>query len=128
MSFLVFLLFAFVLMWLLVVLPQRRRQAAQKAMLESIEPGVEVLTAGGLYGDVVEVGEDELAIEIAPGVVVRIATRSVATVVPPDAYEDEGEDVVEVEEEDAELAPAEEIAEALPEAAPERARSDADRR
>ena len=128
MSFLVFLLFAFVLMWLLVVLPQRRRQAAQKAMLESIEPGVEVLTAGGLYGDVVEVGEDELAIEIAPGVVVRIATRSVATVVPPDAYEDEGEDVVEVEEEGAELAPAEEIAEALPEPAPERARSDADRR
>ena len=128
MSFLVFLLFAFVLMWLLVVLPQRRRQAAQKAMLESIEPGVEVLTAGGLYGDVVEVGEDELAIEIAPGVVVRIATRSVATVVPPDAYEDEGEDVVELEEEDAELAPAEEIAEALPEAGPKRARSDADRR
>ena len=126
MSFLVFLLFAFVLMWLLVVLPQRRRQAAQKAMLESIEPGVEVLTAGGLYGDVVEVGEDELAIEIAPGVVVRIATRSVATVIPPDAYEDEAEDVVE--EEDAELAPAEEIAEALPEAEAGRARSEADRR
>jgi preprotein translocase subunit YajC len=127
-SFLVFLLFAFVLMWLLVVLPQRRRQAAQKAMLESIEPGMEVLTAGGLYGDVVEVGEDELAIEIAPGVVVRIATRSVATVIPPDAYEHEDDDVVDVEEEDAELAPAEEIAEALPEAEAERARSEADRR
>jgi preprotein translocase subunit YajC len=125
-SFLVFLLFAFILMWLLFVLPQRRRQAAQKAMLDAIEPGVEVLTAGGLYGDVVEVGEDELAIEIAPGVVVRIATRSVATVIPPDAYEDE-EDVVDVEEEGAELAPAEEVAEALPEAEAGAPRREAER-
>ncbi len=122
MQFLIFLLFAFILMWLLVVLPQRRRQAAQKAMIASIQPGVEVLTAGGLYGDVVEVGDDELAIEIAPGVVVRIASRAVASVVPPDAYEDEEE----AAEEDAELAPAEEVAEALPEG--ERASTESDRR
>ncbi len=122
MQFLIFLLFAFILMWLLVVLPQRRRQAAQKAMIASIQPGVEVLTAGGLYGDVVEVGDDELAIEIAPGVVVRIASRAVASVVPPDAYEDEEE----AAEEGVELAPAEEVAEALPEG--ERASTESDRR
>ena len=122
MDFLIFLLFAFVLMWLLVVLPQRRRQAQQKAMIASIAPGVEVLTAGGLYGDVVEVGEDELAIEVAPGVVVRIASRSVASVIPPDAYEDE-EDEVEGE---AELVEAEDVAEAMPDA--ERASTEPDRR
>ena len=122
MQFLIFLLFAFILMWLLVVMPQRRRQAAQKAMLASIEPGVEVLTAGGLYGDVVEVGDDELAIEIAPGVVVRIASRAVASVIPPDAYEDDDE----VVEGDAELAADEEVAEALPDAG--RASTEADRR
>jgi preprotein translocase subunit YajC len=121
-QFLIFLLFAFILMWLLVVLPQRRRQAAQKAMIASVEPGVEVLTAGGLYGDVVEVGDDELAIEIAPGVVVRIASRAVASVIPPDAYEDDEE----AAEEDTELAPAEEVAEALPEG--ERASTESDRR
>jgi preprotein translocase subunit YajC len=107
-GFLIFLLFAFVLMWLLVVMPQRRRQAQQRGMIESIQVGTEVLTAGGLYGDVVEVGEDELALEIAPGVVVRIAARAVAAVIPPDAYEEEGG------EEPAELAPAEEVAASLP--------------
>jgi preprotein translocase subunit YajC len=110
-GFLIFLLFAFVLMWLLVVMPQRRRQAQQRTMIDSIHVGSEVLTAGGLYGDVVEIGEDEFAIEIAPGVVVRIAARAVATVIPPDAYE---EDEAQDEEEPAELAPPEEVAASLP--------------
>ena len=122
MDFLIFLLFAFVLMWLLVLLPQRRRQAAQRSMIESIQPGVEVLTAGGLYGDVVEVGDDELAIEIAPGVVVRIASRSVASVIPPDVYEEDDEEV----EGEAELVPDEDVAQAPADA--ERASPEADRR
>jgi preprotein translocase subunit YajC len=121
-DFLIFLLVVSVLMWFLFVMPQRRRQSAQRAMIESIEPGVEVLTAGGLYGDVVEVGDDELAIEIAPGVVVRISSRAVASVIPPDAYEDEEEEV----EGEAELVEAEDVAEAMPDA--ERASPEADRR
>jgi preprotein translocase subunit YajC len=111
-GFLILIVLTFLLMWLLVILPQRRRQAAQKALLQELTPGQEVLTAGGLYGDVIEVGEDEVAIEIAPGVIVRVALRAIAAVIPPDAYEEEDE------EEPAELAPAEEVAEAAPEAEP----------
>jgi preprotein translocase subunit YajC len=113
-GFLIFIVVLFLLMWLMVVLPQRRRQAAQKALIDGLKPGDEVLTAGGLYGDVTEIGDDEVALEIAPGVEVRVATRAIATVIPPDVYEDDGE---EAEEEAAELAPAEEVGEALPEAA-----------
>ena len=123
MGFLIFIVVLFLLMWLMVVLPQRRRQAAQKALIDGLKPGDEVLTAGGLYGDVTEIGEDEVALEIAPGVEVRVATRAIATVIPPDAYEDEDE---EAAEEAAELAPAEEVGEALPEG--ERASGEADRR
>jgi preprotein translocase subunit YajC len=90
-GFLIFLALALILMWLLVVMPQRRRQAAHKAMIEALKPGDEVLTAGGLYGDVTEIGEDEVALEIAPGVEVRVAMRAVATVIPPDVYEEEEE-------------------------------------
>ena len=89
MGFLIFLMFALLLMWLLVVMPQRRRQAAHKAMIDGLKPGDEVLTAGGLYGDVTEIGEDEVALEVAPGVEVRVAMRAIATVIPPDMYEDE---------------------------------------
>jgi preprotein translocase subunit YajC len=122
-GFLVFIVFAFLLMWLLVVLPQRRRQSAAKAMIASVQPGVEVVTAGGLYGDVVEVGEDEVALEISPGVIVRVASRAIAAVIPADAYEDDDEE----EGEPAELEPPEEVAEAVqPE--PERAQAEPDRR
>ena len=92
MEFLIFIVLGFLLMWLFVVLPQRRRLAAHERLVESIKPGDEVVTAGGLYGDVTEVGEDEIAMEIAPGVEVRVAMRAIGAVIPPDAYEDE-EDV-----------------------------------
>ncbi len=91
MDFLIIILFGVATMWLLVVLPQRRRQRAQNQMLEALKPGDEIVTAGGLYGDVTEVGEDEIAMEIAPNVEVRIAKRAIGAVIPPDVYEDEAE-------------------------------------
>jgi preprotein translocase subunit YajC len=76
-------------MWLLIILPQRRRQASHRSLVEGLKPGDEVVTAGGLYGDVTEIGDDEIAMEIAPGVEVRIATRAIAAVIPPDEYEED---------------------------------------
>jgi preprotein translocase subunit YajC len=87
----------FALLWVLLIRPQRRRQQAQQQLLTSVEPGDEVLTVGGLYGIVHEVDEDnDLIVEIAEGIRVRIARRSVAGVVKP---EDEG-DVVDGEAEE----------------------------
>jgi preprotein translocase subunit YajC len=88
-EFLIFIVLGFLLMWLFVVLPQRRRLSAHERLVESIKPGDEVVTAGGLYGDVTEVGDDEVALEIAPGVEVRVAMRAIGAVIPPDTYEDD---------------------------------------
>ena len=109
MDFLIILLLGFGLMWVLIVLPQRRRQNAHNSMVAALKPGDEVVTAGGLYGDVTEIGEDEIAMEIAPGVEVRIALRAIAAVIPPDAYEED-----EAAEEATEEEPAEESAETTP--------------
>jgi preprotein translocase subunit YajC len=70
----------FAVMWLLVIRPQRKRQAEQQRILNSVAPGEEVLTAGGLYGTVRAVDDDEVRLEIAPGVEVRVSRRSVAAV------------------------------------------------
>ncbi len=107
MDFLIIILFGVTTLWLLVVLPQRRRQRAQNEMLAGLKPGDEVVTAGGLYGDVTEVGDDEIAMEIAPNVEVRVAKRAIGAVIPPDAYEDEEEEA-EPEEAGAETAPQDE--------------------
>jgi preprotein translocase subunit YajC len=91
----------FALLWVLLIRPQRRRQADQQRLLSSVEPGDEVLTVGGLYGIVRGVDEeDDLIVEIAEGIQVRIARRAVGGVVKPD--EDEEDEPEEGQDEEAE--------------------------
>ena len=100
-GFLVLLLLA-VLFYLLLIRPGRRRQAIQSQMLSSLEVGDEIVTAGGLYGHVRELHDDELLVEIAPGTNVRIARRAIAAVLEPDEdEEDEAEELEEAEEQPA---------------------------
>jgi preprotein translocase subunit YajC len=104
---LILLVALLVLLWALLIRPQRSRQRQQQELISAIEPGDEILTVGGLYGIVQEIDEDDdLVVEIADAVHVRIARRAVAGVVKPDYEEDEG---VEEAEDDAavEEAPAE---------------------
>lgn len=97
MDFLVILLFGFAIMWLLIVMPQRRRQRAHQDMLANIKPGDYILTTGGLYGTVTDLGQDDLGLEVAPEVEVRVSKRAIGAVVPPEEIEDVIEDVEEPE-------------------------------
>lgn len=91
----------FVLLWVLMIRPQRSRQRQQQQMIDLIEPGDEILTHGGLYGIVQEFDENEdLIVEIAEGINVRLARRSVASVVKADEA-DEADEAAEDDEEPA---------------------------
>ena len=88
MSILPILLLLFILMWFLVIRPQRRRQQEQQRVMDNLSPGDEIVTAGGLYGTVQSLlGDDEVRVEIAPEVYVRIARRAVTAVL---TEEDDG--------------------------------------
>ncbi len=102
--FFIILIVAMGAIWILFIRPQKRRQQLQQQMLNKIEPGAEVLTAAGLYGTVVSVDEDEVKVEIADGVVVKIARRAIGAVIPPEVEEEEGA------AEEAEPEPAEPVA------------------
>lgn len=89
----------FVLMWFLLIRPQKKRQAEQKAMLSRIAPGDEVLTVGGLFGIVQEVEDDDsIVVEIADRVHVRVSRRAVASVTKPEDAAADADDVVESDE------------------------------
>jgi preprotein translocase subunit YajC len=68
-------------LWLLMIRPAQRRQREQQRLMSSMEVGDEIVTAGGLYGVVKALEEDEVRLEIAPGVEVRVARRAVGGVV-----------------------------------------------
>jgi preprotein translocase subunit YajC len=90
---LILLLAMLVLLWALLIRPQRSRQRQQQDLVSSVEPGDEILTVGGLYGIVQEIDEeDDLIVEVADAVHVRIARRAVAGVVKPEAEHDEEHD------------------------------------
>jgi len=81
-----------------VLLPQRRATRAKMEMQDSIDIGDEIVTAGGMYGYVTSIGDDELEVEIAPGTVVRVASRAVAGRIDPDVDEEEPDEQEDAEE------------------------------
>jgi preprotein translocase subunit YajC len=83
------ILFAF--FWFFVLLPQRRKGREHTNMPDRLAVGDEVITAGGLHGDVVEIDDVVLRVQIAPGTVVRIDRRAIAARVEPDATLPEAE-------------------------------------
>ena len=84
-----------VVLWFLIIRPQRRRQMQAQNLLASLEVGKEIVTAGGLYGTITALEEDEARVEIAEGVEVRVAKRAIAGVLS------ENEEAEELEEESA---------------------------
>ncbi len=91
---LILLVALLVLLWVLLIRPQRTRQRQQQELLGSVEAGDEILTVGGLYGIVQEIDEeDDLVVEIADGIHVRIARRAVAGVVKPEEADDADEEL-----------------------------------
>jgi preprotein translocase subunit YajC len=93
------LLITFGLMWALLILPQQRRMKAHQAVVASLQVGDEVVTAGGVYGTITSVDDETLAVEVAPGVVLRVLRSAVSQRIAPD--EDEVEDDVPESETDA---------------------------
>ncbi len=79
---LIFIIVLFALMWLVLIRPQRRRQLEQAQLIERLEVGDEIVTAGGLYGRLTRIDADEVGVEVAPGVEVRVARQAVAAVRP----------------------------------------------
>jgi preprotein translocase subunit YajC len=69
-----------VVFYFLLIRPQRNRQRQQQQLLQALEVGDEVMTAGGIFGTVTEIDEesDTVLVEIAPGTEVRMLRRAIA--------------------------------------------------
>jgi preprotein translocase subunit YajC len=87
-GFFILIIVAFAFLWFVLVRPQKKRQVAQQRMLNELNPGDEVVTAGGIYGEITALGDDEVTLRIADGVEVRVARRAIGGIVPPAAPEE----------------------------------------
>jgi preprotein translocase subunit YajC len=110
----IFILVLLVLLWFLLIRPQRRRQLETQRMLEQLEVGKEIVTAGGLFGVITAIEDNELRVEVADDVEVRIAKRAVAGIVSEDEEEPKEDEEEPEEETEEEMEPQEKSTATLP--------------
>ena len=101
MQFLIIMVLMLGVMYVLMIRPQRQRQAQQQSMIDGASVGDDVLTTGGIYGTISEAEGDDIVVEIANGVTVHMTRRGIAAVLPPEDEDEDADDVVEGELEDA---------------------------
>ncbi len=114
MAILIILALLLGVMYVVMIRPQRQRQAQQASTIESADIGDDVITTGGIYGTITGAEGDDVVVEIAQGVEVHMTRRAIAAVLPPEeddelaepAYEDaeapeEGDEGAVTDDEDA---------------------------
>lgn len=79
---LIMLLLIFAIMYFLLIRPQQKKLKTHNAMLEALRRGDQVITQGGIVGKIIKVRDDanEVELEIAKGVNVRVVKSTIATV------------------------------------------------
>jgi preprotein translocase subunit YajC len=85
--FLIMIVGFILLMYFVMIRPQKKRQREQQDMQNSVESGSRVMTIGGLYGTVVDSDEETVTLEASDDVFLVFARQAIARVLPAD---DEG--------------------------------------
>ena len=78
---LLFIAFMFAVLYFMMIRPQLKRQKEQKAMLESLGKGDEVVVAG-MVGRIVELDTNLVRLEVAKGVTIQVQRGAVGTLLP----------------------------------------------
>lgn len=78
----IFILVLFGALYFFIMRPQMKRQKEHRAMVDALSKGDEVITNGGVFGKVTEVGESVATVEIAGNVQIRVQKFAVAKVLP----------------------------------------------
>ena len=80
------LVLMFVVLYFVMIRPQMKRQKEQKAMIDALAKGDEVVIGGGVLGKVAKLGDTYLSIEVANGVEIQVQRVSVVQVLPKGTF------------------------------------------
>ena len=83
-TFLLVIVVLFGLFYFVMIRPQRNRQRQVQQMQQQVMPGQRVRTTAGMYATVIAADDNDVVLEIAPGVQARFLRRAVLDVLPED--------------------------------------------
>ncbi|MCC6416403.1 MAG: preprotein translocase subunit YajC [Opitutaceae bacterium] len=71
----------FAAMYFLMIAPQRKKQKAHDKMLKELTTGDDVITSGGVYGQITNVKEDRFVIRVADNTKIEVGKGFISAVV-----------------------------------------------
>jgi preprotein translocase subunit YajC len=78
-SALIPLLLMFAIFYFILIRPQQKKQREHREMLRALKTGDQIVTAGGIYGTVIDIDETKVKLKIAEGVKIDVARSSIAS-------------------------------------------------
>ena len=72
----------FVLLYFLMIRPQMKRAKEAKAMIEALQKGDEVITAGGVLGRITKLSDAYVSLEIAPNTEIAVQKSAIQVLLP----------------------------------------------
>ena len=72
----------FVLLYFLMIRPQMKRAKETKAMIEALQKGDEVITAGGVIGRITRISDAYIGLEVAPNMEINVQKAAVQVLLP----------------------------------------------
>lgn len=72
----------FVVFYFLLIRPQQKKAKEAKAMLDALQKGDEVVTAGGILGRITKLGDQYVTVEIGTGTEITVQRGAVSQLLP----------------------------------------------
>ncbi len=74
-----FLILMFAVLYFFMIVPQRKQKKAREAMLSALKVGDRVITIGGIYGEVTNIKEDRVFLQVAENVELKLRRSAVGS-------------------------------------------------
>jgi len=70
----------FGIFYLLIILPQRKKQKKHLESVAALKPGAKIITTGGMFGTVMGILQDRIELKVAANVKIEVTKSSVGVI------------------------------------------------
>ena len=87
-SFIIMMVLMFAAFYFLLIRPQQKKQKQHQELVNALQVGDEVLTAGGILGKITGVSEHYAVVKVSDSTEIKIQKASVSAVVPKGTFDE----------------------------------------
>lgn len=93
MEALIFPALLFIVMYVVLIRPQQRKQKEQRALLSGLREGDEIITTSGIHGFITSLEDNVVWVEVAAGMELKMSRSAIAgSIADPEASDDDADD------------------------------------